>query len=135
MFTASALRHVRAFATQASPPSRKLLRPYDLAQQLKRLTSDGDLDAAVHRLRSVPRDAQNVPAWNTMLSLCMSHKKFQLAYTLFIDVSSFHQSRQSCSPNCADETSWFLSKRFHPCHHAQGPLPDLRLVQPPQTAR
>lgn len=82
----SVLRFVRAFATPVSPP-RKLLRPYDLALQLKQLSADGNVDAAVQRLRSVPRDAQNVPAWNTMLSLCMAHKKFQLAYTLFVDVS------------------------------------------------
>lgn len=84
MVTSSALRFARAFTT---PPSRKLLRPYDLALQLKQLSADGNVDAAVERLRSVPRDAQNVPAWNTMLSLCMSHKKFQLAYSLFTDVS------------------------------------------------
>lgn len=85
----SVLRFVRAIATPRSPVShpRKLLRPYDLALQLKQLSADGDVDAAVQRLRSVPRDAQNVPAWNTMLSLCMAHKKFQLAYGLFVDVS------------------------------------------------
>jgi len=81
----SVLRFVRAIATPRRPA--KLLRPYDLALQLKQLSADGNVDAAVQRLRSVPRDAQNVPAWNTMLSLCMAHKKFQLAYSLFIDVS------------------------------------------------
>lgn len=83
----SVFRLVRALAT--SPPTRPL-RPYNLALQLKQLSADGNLDAAVHRLRSVPRDAQNVPAWNTMLSLCMAHKKFQLAYALFTDVGISH---------------------------------------------
>lgn len=92
----SVLGFVRAFATRrpASQP-RKLLRPYDLALQLKQLSADGNVDAAVQRLRSVPRDAQNVPAWNTMLSVCMSHKKFHLAYALFIDVSSLLSSTAS----------------------------------------
>ena len=92
MFTRHAprlFRLVRVFATKPNPPRPpRLLRPYDLALQLKQLSADGNVAAAVQRLRSVPRDAQNVPAWNTMLSLCMSHKRFQLAYALFIDVSS-----------------------------------------------
>lgn len=131
MFTPS---FVRAFATPRLP-SRKLLRPYDLALQLKQLSADGNVDAAVQRLRSVPRDAQNVPAWNTMLSLCMSHKKFKLMYTLFIDVSPSSLFRLPFSPLRPDETSRFLPKHFHIRHDVQGSLPDLGLVKPPQTAR
>ncbi|KAF8450711.1 hypothetical protein L210DRAFT_2406687 [Boletus edulis BED1] len=97
----SVLRFVRAFAT-SRPPPRKLLRPYDLALQLKQLSADGNVDAAVQRLQSVPRDAQNVPAWNTMLSLCMSHKKFQLAYALFIDMK-----RRGFSPNISTFVTMF----------------------------
>ncbi|KAF9221962.1 hypothetical protein BS17DRAFT_736435 [Gyrodon lividus] len=66
--------------------SPKLLRPYDLALQLKQLCSEGNLNGAIERLQSVPRDAQNTAVWNTMLSLCMSRKRFQLAYTLFTDM-------------------------------------------------
>ncbi|KIK97870.1 hypothetical protein PAXRUDRAFT_135440 [Paxillus rubicundulus Ve08.2h10] len=64
----------------------KLLKPYDLALQLKQLCAQDNLDGAVERLQSVPRDAQNTAVWNTMLSLCMSQRRFQLAYTLFTDM-------------------------------------------------
>lgn len=122
----SVLRFVRTIATPRRPVSRptKLLRPYDLALQLKQLSADGNVDAAVQRLRSVPRDAQNVPAWNTMLSLCMAHKKFQLAYALFIDVSPPLPSSAAFFTPFPDETSRFLPKRIHFRDHVQGSLPD-----------
>ncbi|KAF9247042.1 hypothetical protein BU15DRAFT_57966 [Melanogaster broomeanus] len=76
----------RKLAKRGDGRSPKLLKPYDLALQLKQLCASGNLDGAIERLQSVPRDAQNIAVWNTMLSLCMSEKKFQLAYTLFTDM-------------------------------------------------
>ncbi|KIJ70569.1 hypothetical protein HYDPIDRAFT_78511 [Hydnomerulius pinastri MD-312] len=66
--------------------TQKLLKPYDLGQQLKRLCAEGNISGAVERLQSTPRDAQNTQVWNTMLSLCLSHHRYQLAYTLFTDM-------------------------------------------------
>jgi hypothetical protein len=68
---------------------KRLLKPYDLSVQLKRLCSEGDLDGAIERLKSTPRDAQNVAVWNTMISECLSAERYQLSYDLFIDVSVY----------------------------------------------
>ncbi|KAG1892456.1 hypothetical protein F4604DRAFT_1699555 [Suillus subluteus] len=73
---------------------KRLLKPYDLSIQLKRLCSEGDLDGAIERLRSTPRDAQNVAVWNTMISECLSAERYQLSYDLFIDMK-----RRGFSPN------------------------------------
>lgn len=66
---------------------KHLLKPYDLSVQLKRLCSEGDLDGAIERLKSTPRDAQNTAVWNTMISECLSAERYQLSYDLFVDVS------------------------------------------------
>jgi len=73
---------------------KRLLKPYDLSVQLKRLCSEGDLDGAIERLKSTPRDAQNVAVWNTMISECLSAERYQLSYDLFIDMK-----RRGFSPN------------------------------------
>ncbi|KAG1755697.1 hypothetical protein EDB19DRAFT_1662525 [Suillus lakei] len=72
----------------------RLLKPYDLSIQLKRLCSEGDLDGAIERLKSTPRDAQNIAVWNTMISECLSSERYQLSYDLFIDMK-----RRGFSPN------------------------------------
>ncbi|KAH7887745.1 hypothetical protein F5I97DRAFT_1862492 [Phlebopus sp. FC_14] len=79
---------------------RKLLRPYNLALQLKRLAAEENLDGAIERLQSTPRDAQNTAVWNTMLSLCIQAQRYQLAYQLFIDMK-----RRGFSPNCTTYTT------------------------------
>jgi hypothetical protein len=73
------------------PPDERerkhLLKPYDLAMQLKRMCSEGDVNGAIERLKTTPRDAQNVAVWNTMISECLSAERYQLSYELFVDVS------------------------------------------------
>jgi len=66
---------------------RRLLKPYDLSMQLKRMCNEGELNGAIERLKTTPRDAQNVAVWNTMISECLSAERYQLSYELFIDVS------------------------------------------------
>lgn len=73
---------------------KHLLKPYDLSIQLKRLCSEGDLDGAIERLKSTPRDAQSTAVWNTMMSECLSAGRYQLSYDLFIDMK-----RRGFSPN------------------------------------
>lgn len=73
---------------------KHLLKPYDLSIQLKRLCSEGDLDGAIERLKSTPRDAQSTAVWNTMMSECLSAERYQLSYDLFIDMK-----RRGFSPN------------------------------------
>lgn len=73
---------------------KRLLKPYDLSIQLKSLCREGDLDGAIERLKSTPRDAQNIAVWNTMISECLSAERYQLSYDLFVDVSgSIHRIR------------------------------------------
>ena len=55
--------------------------------QLKRMCNEGELNGAIERLKTTPRDAQNVAVWNTMISECLSAERYQLSYELFIDVS------------------------------------------------
>ncbi|KAG1754034.1 uncharacterized protein EDB91DRAFT_1234378 [Suillus paluster] len=73
---------------------KRLLKPYDLSMQLKRMCSEGDLEGAIERLKTTPRDAQNVAVWNTMISECLSAERYQLSYELFIDMK-----RRGFSPN------------------------------------
>ncbi|OJA18966.1 hypothetical protein AZE42_00388 [Rhizopogon vesiculosus] len=73
---------------------KRLLKPYDLSMQLKRMCSEGDLNGAVERLKTMPRDAQNAAVWNTMISECLSAERYQLSYELFIDMK-----RRGFSPN------------------------------------
>ncbi|KAG2156057.1 hypothetical protein DEU56DRAFT_845988 [Suillus clintonianus] len=73
---------------------KRLLQPYDLSIQLKRLCSEGDLAGAIERLKTTPRDAQNIAVWNTMISECLSAERYQLSYDLFVDMK-----RRGFSPN------------------------------------
>ncbi|KAG1907192.1 uncharacterized protein F5891DRAFT_940131 [Suillus fuscotomentosus] len=73
---------------------KRLLKPYDLSIQLKSLCREGDLDGAIERLKSTPRDAQNIAVWNTMISECLSAERYQLSYDLFVDMK-----RRGFSPN------------------------------------
>ncbi|KAG0709629.1 hypothetical protein DFH29DRAFT_841164 [Suillus ampliporus] len=73
---------------------KRLLKPYDLSMQLKRMSSEGDLDGAIERLKTTPRDAQNIAVWNTMISECLSAERYQLSYELFTDMK-----RRGFSPN------------------------------------
>jgi hypothetical protein len=68
---------------------KRLLKPYDLSMQLKRMCSEGDLNGAIERLKTTPRDAQNAAVWNTMISECLSAERYQLSYELFVDVSVY----------------------------------------------
>ncbi|KAH7929442.1 hypothetical protein BV22DRAFT_1056862 [Leucogyrophana mollusca] len=87
---------------EGQQPPKRLLTPYNLAMQLKRLCSEGNYDAAVDRLKSTPRDAQNVKVWNTMISECLEAKRFSLAYDLFTDMK-----RRGFSPNTLTYTTMF----------------------------
>lgn len=68
-------------------PPVKLLVPYNLSLELKESCSSGDIDGAIHRLQSTPRDAQNTSVWNTMISQCMHAGKYQRSFEIFTDVS------------------------------------------------
>lgn len=74
----------------------KLLEPYDLALELQRMCGQGDMDGAVRRLKSTPRDAQNTSVWNTMISLCTNAGRYKRAYEVFTDMK-----RRGFSPNVA----------------------------------
>ncbi|KAH7914359.1 hypothetical protein BJ138DRAFT_1079755 [Hygrophoropsis aurantiaca] len=86
---------------EAVPPNR-LLTPYNLAMQLKRMCSEGNYDDAVERLKTTPRDAQNVKVWNTMISHCLAAKRYSLAYDLFTDMK-----RRGFSPNTVTFSTMF----------------------------
>ncbi|KAI6119351.1 hypothetical protein EDD16DRAFT_1895578 [Pisolithus croceorrhizus] len=77
-------------------PPMKLLKPYDLALELQRLCGQGDVDGAVRRLQSTPKDAQNTSVWNTMISLCTHAGRYKRAYEVFTDMK-----RRGFSPNVA----------------------------------
>lgn len=72
----------------------KLLEPYDLALELQRMCAQGDMDGAIRRLKSTPRDAQNTSVWNTMISLCTNTGHYKRAYEVFTDMK-----RRGFSPN------------------------------------
>ncbi|KAG7449216.1 uncharacterized protein BT62DRAFT_1002786 [Guyanagaster necrorhizus] len=50
------------------------------------LCDEGQVDAAVSMLKNSPRDAQNVPVWNTVIWECLKQKQFQLSYQLYTDM-------------------------------------------------
>ncbi|KAI6047188.1 hypothetical protein EDC04DRAFT_3102031 [Pisolithus marmoratus] len=74
----------------------KLLKPYDLALELQEMCGQGDMDGAIRRLQSTPRDAQNTSVWNTMISLCTNAGRYKRAYEVFTDMK-----RRGFSPNVA----------------------------------
>ena len=65
----------------------KLLKPYDLAQEVHQLCGQGDIEGAIDRLKSTPRDAQNTSVWNTMISHCVKANKYSRSYEIFNEVS------------------------------------------------
>ncbi|KAG6331748.1 hypothetical protein ID866_7342 [Astraeus odoratus] len=75
---------------------QRLLKPYDLALELREMWSKGDTNGAIHRLKNTPRDAQNAAVWNTMISLCVQAGKYQRSYELFTDMK-----RRGFTPNAA----------------------------------
>jgi len=66
---------------------KKLLDPYTLAQRLRKLCEENKIDDAVTMLKNVPRDAMNTPVWNTMIWEALKIQRFQLAHSLYVDVS------------------------------------------------
>ncbi|TFK28746.1 hypothetical protein FA15DRAFT_664788 [Coprinopsis marcescibilis] len=64
----------------------KLLDPYILSKRVRRLCDEGKLDDAVAMVKNSPRDAINVPVWNTLIWESMKKKRFQLAYKLYVDM-------------------------------------------------
>ena len=67
---------------------KKPLDPYILAKRIRRLCEEGKVDDAVTYLKNAPRDAMNTVVWNTMLWEAMKASRFQLAYSLYVDVSN-----------------------------------------------
>jgi len=66
----------------------KPLEPHVLSARLKRSCDDGKVDDAVFMLKNAPLDAQNTQVWNTLIWECLKVKRYQLAYQLFVDVST-----------------------------------------------
>jgi hypothetical protein len=62
------------------------LSPDILSGRIKALAADGRIDDAVASMKTAPSDAQNVPAWNTLIWECMRARKYQLAYKIYVDV-------------------------------------------------
>ncbi|KAL4075866.1 hypothetical protein J3A83DRAFT_4157211 [Scleroderma citrinum] len=83
-------------------PSAKLLKPYDLAQEVQEMCSRGDIDGAIRRLKSTPRDAQNTAVWNTMISHCEQAGKHNCSYDVFNEMK-----RRGFSPSVATYTTMF----------------------------
>ena len=67
---------------------KKPLDPYILAKRIRKFCEEGKVDDAVAYLKNAPRDAMNTIVWNTMLWEAMKVSRFQLAYSLYIDVSN-----------------------------------------------
>lgn len=65
----------------------KLLDPYVLAKRLRQLCAENKIDDAVTMLRNAPRDAMNTPVWNTMIWEALKAQRYQLAQSLYTDVS------------------------------------------------
>lgn len=68
-------------------PPVKLLKPYDLANEVHKMCGRGDIDGAIRRLQNTPRDAQNTSVWNTMISHCVRVGKYHRSFDVFNDVS------------------------------------------------
>lgn len=86
----------RTLAKDTKTVPHKLLRPRELSQRLKVLSDQNKLTDAVALLKSSPKDAQNVPVWNTLIWQCLKAKQFQLAFRLYVDVSlSLHPIPQT----------------------------------------
>jgi len=66
----------------------KPLEPHVLSARLKRSCNEGKVDDAVFMLKNAPLDAQNTQVWNTLIWECLKVKRYQLAYQLFVDVST-----------------------------------------------
>lgn len=64
-----------------------LLRPPALSARVTAASKAGLIDEAVALVENAPLDAQNVVVWNTLLSAVMVHRKYKLAYSLYVDVS------------------------------------------------
>ena len=65
----------------------KLLDPYILAKRLRQLCAENKIDDAVTMLKAAPRDAMNTPVWNTMIWEALKVQRYQLAQSLYVDVS------------------------------------------------
>lgn len=66
---------------------KKPMDPYILAKRIRRICEEGKVDEAVTYLKNAPRDAMNTVVWNTMLWEALKVSRFQLAYSLYVDVS------------------------------------------------
>ena len=66
----------------------RLLEPHVLSGRLKRLADAGKVDDAVVMLKNAPLDAQNTQVWNTLIWEALKVNRYQLAYQLYIDVST-----------------------------------------------
>lgn len=85
----SAFRSRHYDPSKQTPKSElRLLEPHVLSVRLKKLCDAGKIDDAVYMLKNAPLDAQNTPVWNTLIWETLKAKRYQLAYQLFVDVST-----------------------------------------------
>ena len=76
------------FLKEVPKTAMKPLEPHVLSARLKRSCEEGKVDDAVFMLKNAPLDAQNTQVWNTLIWECLKVKRYQLAYQLFVDVST-----------------------------------------------
>ncbi|KZV81170.1 hypothetical protein EXIGLDRAFT_844824 [Exidia glandulosa HHB12029] len=69
------------------------LRAYDLTQRLDKKCEE-NLDEAYEELQRMPRDAQDIVSWNTMIWHAMKAARYKLAYQMFVEMK-----RRSFAPN------------------------------------
>jgi hypothetical protein len=97
----------------------KPLEPHVLSARLKRSCDEGKTDDAVFMLKNAPLDAQNTQVWNTLIWECLKVKRYQLAYQLFVDVSTLYNHPELADVLLLDETKGFQSHNKDLPNHVQ----------------
>ncbi|KAI0638250.1 hypothetical protein C8Q77DRAFT_1046976 [Trametes polyzona] len=69
-----------------SPPTKHLLKPFQLSARLNALCAGGRLDEAVEYLYNTPRDAQNNAVWNTLITHAGNAKRFRMVFDIYIEM-------------------------------------------------
>lgn len=68
------------------PLQRMKPDPYKTSAYVKKLLIDGKFDEAVEAVKESPKSGLDIPVWNKLLHYAMTQGKYQVAYSLYIEV-------------------------------------------------
>lgn len=71
--------------------------PYRTSAYVKALLSEGKFDDAVKLVEETPKEGLDVPVFNKLLHYAMADGKFQVAYSIYIEVREFSDYLQFVS--------------------------------------